>query len=98
MALETFNANDLVYTVSPEPELPDGMKTWAVLEALLGDEITSQSPLGAVNLQTSFTALSPRVAPGGKVGIAPIPVLVFRLLRLRKYPVSFTIKSESYIP
>ncbi len=98
MALETFNANDLVYTVSPEPELPDGMKTWAVLEALLVDEITSQSPLGAVKLQTSFTGLSPRVAPGGKVGFAAIPVLVFPLLRLKNYPVSFTIQADGYIP
>src|SRR5260221_1923014 len=98
MALETFNANDLVYTVSPEPELPDGMKTWAVLEALLVNEITSQSPLGAVKLQTSFTGLSPRVAPGGKVGFAAIPVLVFPLLRLKNYPVSFTIQADGYIP
>jgi len=98
MALETFNANDLVYTVSPEPELPDGMKTWAVLEALLVDEITSQPPLGAVKLQTSFAGLSPRVAPGGKVGFAAIPVLVFPLLRLKNYPVSFTIQADGYIP
>ena len=98
MALETFNANDLVYTVSPEPELPDGMKRWAVLEALLEDEITGQAPLGAVNVQTSFAGLSPRVAPGGKIGFAAIPVLVFPLLRLKNYPVSFTIQAEGYIP
>jgi hypothetical protein len=97
MALETFNANDLVYTVSPEPELPDGMKTWAVLEALLVDEITGQPPLGAISLQTAFAGLGARVAPGGKIGFAAIPVLVFPLLRLKNYPVSFTIQAEGYI-
>jgi len=98
MALEIFNANDVTYTVSPEPELPDGMKTWAVLQALLEDEITSQAPLGAVNLQTSFAGLSPRVAPGGKIGFAAIPVRVFPQLRLKNYPVTYTIQADGYIP
>jgi len=98
MALEIFNANDLVYTVSPEPELPDGMKTWAVLQALLEDEITSQAPLGAVNVQTSFAGLSPRVAPGGKIGFAAIPVRVFPQLRLKNYPVTYTIQADGYNP
>lgn len=98
MALEIFNANDLVYTISPEPELPDGMKTWAVLQALLVDEITSQAPLDAINLHTSFAGLSPRVAPGGKIGFAAIPVRVFPQLRLKDYPVSYVIQAEGYIP
>ena len=98
MALEIFNANDVVYTISAEPELPDGMKTWAVLEALLVDEITGQPPLGPVNLQPSFPGISPRVAPGGKIGFAAIPIRAFPLLRLKNYPLSFTIEADGYIP
>jgi hypothetical protein len=98
MPLEIFNANDLVYTISPEPELPDGMKTWAVLQALLVDEITGQGPLGAVNLQTSFAGLSPRVAPGGKIGFAAIPVRVFPLLQSQPCQVSYSIEADGYIP
>jgi hypothetical protein len=98
MALETYTANDVVYTVSPETELPDGMKTWAVLEVLLVDEISGQGPTGAVALQTDFVGLSPRIAPGGKIGFAAIPLTVFPQLRSKDYPVSYTIEAEGYLP
>jgi len=98
MAVETFDANDLIYTVSPEPELPDGMKTWAVLVARVVDEITVRPPLGGARIQTPFLGLSPRVSPGGLLGFAAIPVRVFPSLKAKSYTVPVTIQVDGYIP
>ena len=97
MALETFSANDVIYMVSPEPELPDGLKTWAVIKALLVDEITGQPPLGDISIQSSFSGMSPRVAPGGMVGFAGIPVRVFPSLQAVSYTVPISIESDGYV-
>ncbi len=98
MALEVFTANDIDYTVSPEPAVPDGMKNWAVVQALLVDEITGQGPARNVTLQTTFSGVSPRVAPGGKIGFAAIPLRAFPLLRLKSYPMQFSINADGYVP
>jgi hypothetical protein len=98
MAVETFAANDLIYTVSPEPELPDGMKTWAVLVARVVDEISGKPPLGGAGIQTPFLGLSPRVSSGGLLGFAAVPVRVFPALRTKSYTVPVTIQVEGYIP
>ena len=98
MAVETFDANDLIYTVSPEPELPDGMKTWAVLLARVMDEISGKPPLGDAGIQTSFPGLSPRASSGGLLGLAAIPVRVFPALKTKNYTVPVTIQADGYIP
>jgi len=98
MALETFEANDLIYTVSPEPELPDGMKTWAVLLAQVRDEITGRPPLGGAAMQTLLLGLSPRASSGGLLGLAAIPARVFPALKTQSYTVPVTIQADGYIP
>jgi len=98
MAIETSDANDLIYTVSPEPELPDGMKTWAVLLARVVDEITGNPPLGGAGIQTPFSGLSSRVSSGGLLGFAAIPARVFPALRTQSYTVPVTIQADGYIP
>jgi hypothetical protein len=98
MALQTFNANDLVYTVSPEPPLQEGRKTWAVVQARLIDEITGLPPEGEITVQSSFSGVSPRVATGGLVALAGIPVRVFPSLRLHGYTVPITIQAAGCVP
>ena len=98
MPLESFTANDLIYTVSPEPELPDEMKTWAVLQAHLVDEITGQPPSGDVSIETSFLGISPRVSSGGLVGFVAIPARAFPSRQTQNYLVQATIEAQGYIP
>jgi hypothetical protein len=98
MALQTFNANDLVYTVSPELPLQDGRKTWAVVSARIFDEITGLPPESDITIQSSFSGISPRTAPGGLVGFAGIPVRAFPSLKLTGYIVPIAIQAEGYIP
>lgn len=98
MAIEIFDANDLTYTVATEPELPDGMKTWAVLQARVLDEITGQPPLCDISIQTPFLGLSPRASSGGLLAFAAIPVRVFPALKTQSYTVPVTIQADGYIP
>lgn len=98
MTLQTLTANDLVYTVSLERPCQDGRKMWAVLRAQLIDEITGLPPESDISIQSPFSGLSPRVAPGGLVGFAGIPVRVFPKLKLSGYTVPITIQAEGYIP
>jgi len=98
MARQDFNANGIVYTVSPEPALAPGLRTWAVLEARLLDEITGVAPEGQVSVSTLFSGISPRVAPGGMVGFAGIPVRAFPELMNTGYVVPVNIDAAGYIP
>jgi len=97
MALQTFDANDVVYSVSPEPELPLGLQTWAVLRARVLDEITGRPPDGAVSITSTFSGISPRSATGGMVGFAGIPVRAFPQLKLMAYVVPIQIVADGYI-
>lgn len=98
MSLQTFNANDITYTVSPDTDVPLGFRTWAVVRGRLLDEITGRSPDGPINVQSPFSGISPRVAPGGLVGFAAIPVRAFPQLKNFPATVPVTIDAFGYLP
>jgi hypothetical protein len=98
MALQTFNANDITYTVSPEPELPIGFRTWAVIQGRLLDEINGQPPEGAISIDSPFSGISSRVGSGGLVGFAGIPVRAFPELKTFPVAVPVNIQANGYIP
>src|SRR5689334_17191357 len=98
MALQTFHANDIDYTVSAEPESPLGFRTWAVIRGRLLDEINGQPPQGAICVDSLFSGISSRVGSGGMVGFAGIPVRAFPLLKTLAYTVPVTIEPDGYIP
>ena len=98
MALQTFNANDITYTVSPETDVPLGFRTWAVVRGRLLDEMTGRPPEGSINIDSPFSGISPRVAPGGRVGFAAIPVRAFPQLRNFPATVPVTIDAFGYLP
>jgi hypothetical protein len=98
MALQIFNANDIAYTTSPEPELPLGFRTWAVIRGRLLDEITGQPPIGGISVSSPFSGISPRASSGGMVGFAAIPVRAFPELKNAPCPVPVNIQADGYIP
>jgi len=98
MALASFNANNLTYTVSLEPELPDGMKTWAVVRGRAIDEITGKPPASDVRVESPTLGVSPRAGPGGQLGLVAIPRRAFPDLRNKNYPVAITVEADGYLP
>ena len=98
MTLQTFSANDVTYTVSPDSEVPLGFRTWAVVRGRLLDEITGTPPEGPINIDSPFPGISPRVAPGGLVGFAAIPVRAFPQLKNFPAAVPVTIDAFGYLP
>jgi len=97
MALEIFNTNDVTYTVSPETEVPLGFRTWAVVRGRLLDEMTGRPPEGPITIDSPFSGISPRVAPGGMVGFAAIPVRAFPQLKNFPATVPVTINASGYL-
>lgn len=98
MAYQTFQANDLTYTVSPDTEVPAGWRSWALLRMQLIDEITTRPPRESIVIESPFPGLSPRVAPGGVAGFAGIPGRVFPLLSASDYSVDVSVEIEGFIP
>lgn len=98
MALQTFSANDITYTVSAEPELPLGFRTWAVIRGRLLDEMTGRPPQGAIGIDSPYAGISPRVGPGGLVGFAAIPVRAFPELKNAPVTVPVNVHAAGYIP
>jgi hypothetical protein len=98
MALETYNANDIVYTVSPEPELPIGLRPQAVIRGRLLDEMTNQPSAGAVYIDSPYAGISPRVGSGGLVGFAAIPVRAFPNLKNAPVSVPVSLLADGYLP
>lgn len=98
MALASYNANDITYTISLEPELPDGMKTWAVVQGRVIDEITGRPPNVNIRIDSPTSGVIPRVGRGGQLGLVAIPRRAFPDLRNSNYPVSLTIEADGYLP
>jgi len=98
MALETYNANDIVYTVSPEPELPIGLKPQAVIRGRLLDEMTNQPSAGKIYIDSPYAGISPRVGSGGLVGFAAIPVRAFPELKNAPVSVPVNLLADGYLP
>ena len=98
MTLQTFDANDITYTVSPEPESPLGFRTWAIVRGRLLDEINGQPPQGAITLNSPFAGISPRLGSGGMIGFAGIPVRAFPQLKTLAYTVPVSIEPDGYLP
>jgi len=98
MALQSFNANDVVYTVSLDIDTLPGLRPWILLRAQLIDELTGSPPRGAIDIESPFSGISPRVAPGGMVGFEGIPRRAFPELANSDYYVPLTINADGYIP
>lgn len=98
MALETYNANDIDYTVSPEPELPIGLRPQAVIRGRLLDEMTNQPSVGAISIDSSYAGISPRVGSGGLVGFAAIPARAFPELKNAPVSVPVNLLANGYLP
>ena len=68
------------YTISPADEPPPGLRTWAVLQLRLFDELTDQPqlpPRGLVTLRALTPHTTQRVATDGLAGLVGVPQLAF---------------------
>src|ERR1700722_1829905 len=97
MALATYSANDLVYTISQEPDAPLGSLSWALIHARLIDELTALPPEGDIEIESPFPFVSPRVGLGGIVGLAGTPERSFPALATLDYTVPMSIQAEGYV-
>lgn len=98
MALQTFNANEITYSVSPDRELPPGFKPQAVIRGRLLDEMTGQPPEGAISIDLSYSGINARVGTGGLVGFAAIPLRAFPELKNAPATVEVNLLADGYIP
>lgn len=88
------------YTISPADEPPPGLRTWAVLQLRLFDELTDQPqlpPRGLVTLRALTPHTTPRVATDGLAGLVGVPQLAFPALRTQAYPVRAHIEADGYL-
>lgn len=85
------------YLFSPDDEPAPGSRTWAILRVWLVDELTGQTPRGAVTLRSSLSGVIPRIAEDGLVGLVGVPQQVFPDLRNQGYEVPVVVEADGYL-
>lgn len=98
MARRIVEAGGLLYTFSPDDEVPLAGRTWGVVSARLIDEITNEPPRGRITVEADRPGLASRVASDGLVGLVGIPLNIFPNLAMANDHVNVTVKAEGYIP
>jgi hypothetical protein len=97
MALATYSANGITYTVALDDDLPAGSLPRAVITVLLMDELTGIAPTGDIQIDSTFAGLTPRTELGGLAGLAGIPTRALPLLGLTTYHVPVQIRAAGYL-
>lgn len=97
MALSTYSADGITYSVADDDDLPVGSLPQAIVSALLVDEITGLAPAGPIEIDSSFAGLTPRTGTGGLVGLAGIPVRSLSMLASKDYHVDVQISADGYL-
>ncbi len=98
MPRQDYIDNGITYTIAPDDEPAIGRRTWALVEGVVTDELTTHAPLVPLSVDSPNVGVTPRVADGGIVGLAGIPVDAFSRLRTTNYSVDLTISASGYIP
>ena len=97
MALETYSANNIVYTISRDTDAPVGARPQAVVRMILVDELTGLAPRGEISISTPTPGLAPRTGLEGLAGLAGIPFRVFSELASHDYTVPLTVAVSGYV-
>lgn len=97
MARRIVTNNGVLYTISPDNDVPLAARTQAIVSGLLVDEITGQTPGGAVTIRAVEPGFQPRVAADGLVGLTGIPISRFPQLATQNYVINVTIEVEGYV-
>jgi len=97
MALATYSANGITYTVALDDDLPAGSLPQAIITVLLADELTALPPQGDIQIDSTVAGLTPRTGLGGLAGLAGIPTRSLPLLGLTDYHVPVQIRAAGYL-
>jgi hypothetical protein len=95
---QNYTVDLITYTVAPDVDIPLGQRNWALVEARVIDELTGLPPLAELAVASSNLGVVPRVAEGGIVGLAGIPVTAFSQLAATNYSAELSISADRYIP
>jgi hypothetical protein len=95
---QNYVDNGITYTIAPDDEPAIGRRTWALVEGAVTDELTTYTPLVPLSVDSPNLGVTPRVADGGIVGLAGIPVDAFSTLKTTPSFVDLTISASGYIP
>jgi hypothetical protein len=95
---QNYNVNGITYTMAPDDEPAIGRRTWALVQGIVTDELTTLAPLVPLSVESSQLGVTPRVADGGIIGLAGIPVVAFSRLKFVNDSVNLTVSATGYIP
>lgn len=98
MPHQNYIDNGITYTIAPDDEPAIGRRTWALVEGAVTDELTTLAPLVPLSVDSPDLGVTPRVADGGIVGLAGIPVDAFSQLKTTNCFVDLTISASGFIP
>lgn len=98
MSRQNYIDNGIAYTIAPDDEPAIGRRTWALVEGVVIDELTTHAPLVPLSVDSSHIGVTPRVADGGLIGLSGIPVVAFSRLRFVNDSVDLIVSASGYIP
>ncbi len=98
MPHQNYIDNGITYTIAPDDEPAIGQRVWALVEGVVTDELTTLAPLVPLSVESPNLGVTPRVADGGIVGLAGIPVHALSTLKSSNGSVNLTISASGYIP
>lgn len=94
------------YVTAPDDALPQGMRTAAIVQARLVDELTVNPLPGPITVQPAGaafqnprarSAVNPRAADGGIVGLVGAAVRALPALRTTAYEVGVAVRAPGYV-
>jgi hypothetical protein len=107
MTHQTVVEGDWTYTIVLDDAIAVGNRIHAITQARVLDELTGVPISAGITVTPAGAAFQKpaarqnvfsRVASGGLVGLAGVPVTVFPQLQTQAYEVGVTIRAEGYIP
>jgi hypothetical protein len=98
MVRRNIVAGNRTYAFSQDDPVPLADRDWALISVGVLDELSGRAPRGAMNIETTYPRLTPRVAEAGFLGLVGRPIQVFPALNLISYEVDFTVRVAGFLP
>lgn len=98
MPHQNYIDDGITYTIAPDDEPAIGRRTRALVEGVVTDELTTHAPLVPLSVDSTHLGVTPRVADGGIIGLAGIPVDAFSRLQFVNDSVDLTVSASGFIP
>jgi hypothetical protein len=98
MSRLTITADSVVYVVAADDAPPPGLRPSLLAGVRVLDELTGQPPGGPIAVTPGLAHSSARVAEGGLVGLAGIPLRAFPALATSGYTAGFLVDADGFVP